>query len=510
MPTTEGVTRIDGPLSNEEDSQAVMRLINPLNARLPDNVPLQILCSEDPSGLSNLKPEFHQPEPLLLSRADQVASGHLKANAYTSRQLTTTTDIQSPLNGPYSTGLIDQAGEGVNIHVTPSVPTIRERISFVDHPVNHTSESEPAVKYRRICGLQVNYSGGYDAAPNAVLDLPSTTRIDQAQTGQSASAMNHITQDANEDQNQFKSAGNAILLSSAQTSLSVFMESRGLTMKACTPAMSPLQVTDETPPAELSSIVPPNIIPPELCQHSSFHLPKHWQPPSALHRYLVSLNMMQKRRLYQTIASPDIGAAVLLERLHLSNVDIIVDPFAAIILFNLAALPAQANQLLQSASKSSWSYSRLLILFEAYPPSRSRSAVTYTNEAPLDLDELPNLFSPPAIKAFKQLRRSLVIADAAGTKDPASSVEFVFALHEVETACYIRSFGDQQMEAAINGLGRSNKAAENSVISSQTTWDDRSWLVDDEYEVRYSNFLWKYDVYFVPCRVSGSLPIFQG
>ncbi|KAG9045348.1 hypothetical protein FS837_006480 [Tulasnella sp. UAMH 9824] len=226
----------------------------------------------------------------------------------------------------------------------------------------------------------------------------------------------------------------------------------------------------------------PLSIPEEVLAHCSFHINRKVsctlsQP--TVYKYIATCDMIQKRGICHHLASEPIKV-YLVERPNLADVDLIVDAGAAIVYLTLAALPVDANDVAERVSKLSFAYSRLLLVFEAYPPSKSRTAyLSSLDDSRIpkheDLAEsaiLPYAFSPPVLKAFKHLRRSLVIAESTGEKLPSCRVDIAFALDQEESAWYARIFGDARV--------RDCQTDSNSAMSGP--WDDRSWLVEDAYE----------------------------
>ncbi|KAG8970310.1 hypothetical protein FRB90_010669, partial [Tulasnella sp. 427] len=217
----------------------------------------------------------------------------------------------------------------------------------------------------------------------------------------------------------------------------------------------------------------PPVIPEEVSTHCTFGIdrtaPRANHPP-VIYKYIASFDMIQKRGIYHHLTSDPIGI-YLVERLNVTDVDLIVDPGAAIIYVTLAALPAETSALVERISKISPAYSRILLIFEAYSPSHSRTA--RLDSEPIRKDTAaPYAFSPPILKAFKHLRRSLIIAQSTGEKLTSCRVDVAFALDEEEAALYGRMFGDARVE----------ECARDGNAAMSGPWDGRDWLSDDPYE----------------------------
>ncbi|KAG8916855.1 hypothetical protein FRC01_002835, partial [Tulasnella sp. 417] len=245
---------------------------------------------------------------------------------------------------------------------------------------------------------------------------------------------------------------------------------------------SPQQGNPPSPRSSPKHLQEPSSIPEEVLAQCSFHIDRKASrtlSQMTVYKYVATCDMIQKRGICQHLASNSIRVH-LVERPNVADVDLIVDAGAAIIYYTLAALPVEAKDITERVSRLSAAYSRLLLVFEAYPPSKSRTA--YLNglddsriPRQEDLAEgpiLPYAFSPPILKAFKHLRRSLVIAESTGEKLASCKVDIAFALDEEESAQYARIFGD----ARVNDC----QTDSNSAMSGP--WDDRSWLIDDAYE----------------------------
>lgn len=218
-------------------------------------------------------------------------------------------------------------------------------------------------------------------------------------------------------------------------------------------------------------------------------------PPATTHRYIASFDLVQKRGLAFQLLSRDVCDAELIEREALTDVDLIIDAGAAVLFFAISLLPTKANELSDRIARLSWRYTKLLLVFEAYPSSRSR---TTSFRASTEDGLTPYAFSPPVLKALKQFRRSMVIAESLGSKSPSCGTELVFALDEVEAARYTRLFADHR---AVDCSGGTDRAMGGP-------WDDRAWLVEDIYEVRLISLLGENSPQLVPhhVRVKQNLP----
>lgn len=183
---------------------------------------------------------------------------------------------------------------------------------------------------------------------------------------------------------------------------------------------------------------------------------------------MVSMDVVQKQGLLRFLPSPSCPID-LVERDTLVGVDVIMDPQTAIIFTNLLILPSECAELASKISQQSWLYSRLLVIFEAYPSSYSRSKDTCNVPSKLFA------YSQPVLKASGKLRRDVGISEGCGTKRQAYLVQYAFADTVEEAAKFTRYFGD---------LAEASSEFRGDILG------DRAWLDGDIPEVlRPSQFL---------------------
>lgn len=227
-------------------------------------------------------------------------------------------------------------------------------------------------------------------------------------------------------------------------------------------ANEPLTVSSETQP-EADRLGPSACsIPEELLDDRTLRLQEQYILPTTCHRYMVSMEFIQKRTLVRALSSRDC-AVDLVERDQLGDVQLIIDPDSAVVFMTLATLPSQVETLTVKLSQLSWQYAHILVIFEAYPSSwcfqRDRGSPR----------SAPYAFSPPVVKAVKKLRRDLSIAEAYQTKCASTVVQLAYANSIQEAAMLARVFGD---------------LAETRDATCGAIWGDRNWLDLDEQEVR--------------------------
>lgn len=275
---------------------------------------------------------------------------------------------------------------------------------------------------------------------------------------------------------------------SAKQSLHEFMKMRSKTIpQSDTVSHSPISraATEAAPPVQ------PIEIPPELVDSQTLDLSQARSWTATMHRYLCSVDFIQKRGLVRALASPQC-AVELIEREHLGGVDIILDPDTAILFAPLRALPVRCDDLTDLISKLSWRFLNLLVVFDSFPAGSHSHA-----DAPDELLTV-NPFSPPVVKAVKKLRRNVLLAEGCYDKRTDTAVRFAFPLTLQDAARAVRLYGDRAQQADVTG---------------GALWDDRRWLdLDDEDAVSarlypdsltvLSNMVYNY-VAYVMCRAAG-------
>ena len=209
----------------------------------------------------------------------------------------------------------------------------------------------------------------------------------------------------------------------------------------------------------------PRIVPEEIFDRNTLRIPSPWNAPTTLHRYMASMDVIQKQALIRSLRLRAC-AVDLVERDTLAGVDFILDSHTAILLAPLLTLPSQCEALTVRIAKQSWRYSRLLVIFEAFPASHShRPGPTDTRNA-----ATPYAYSPPILKAIKKLRRDLGIAEGGEAKRVATRVLFAFADNVDEVALFTRFFGD---------------LAEANDDTGGAIWGARDWMEDEVNEVHF-------------------------
>nr|GAT60059.1 predicted protein [Mycena chlorophos] len=217
-------------------------------------------------------------------------------------------------------------------------------------------------------------------------------------------------------------------------------------------------------PAEVVTAVPVEAIPPtnntlpdEMYDRNTVTLPSTWDPPVSQHRYLVSIDVVQKQGLVRSLRS-QMCCVELAERESMTSVDMILDPHSAVIFANLLTLPSEGRELVQRLASESWRYSRIFVVFEAYPAAHAFQSASTSRRSEL------SAYTPPVLKALRKFRRDLEIMEGAGTKSKDCVVQHGFADTVDEAAQFVRYFGN-----FVEAIDESGGAL----------WGDRSWLEGD-------------------------------
>lgn len=209
------------------------------------------------------------------------------------------------------------------------------------------------------------------------------------------------------------------------------------------------------------SIIEPQVIPPEVIDHQTFQLPSDLMLPEYIHRYMASLELVQKQGLTRLLCSPEC-AIDLIEREDLDGVDLILDPDTAVVILNISFLPTGCLELVERLSAQSWRYRHILLLLEAFTPALAFRSENDTRRLQL------SAYSPPVLKAIKKLRRDISLAEGFGNKSSSCDILIGFPSDVRETALLTRYYGD---------LAHARALDLNS--GGSILWDDRGWLDGD-------------------------------
>ena len=204
----------------------------------------------------------------------------------------------------------------------------------------------------------------------------------------------------------------------------------------------------------------PRETPMDLYDSSTIRLPESVLMPQSIHRYMASVDFIQKQALVRSLESQEF-LVTLVERDSLGGVDLILDPHSAIVFLSLFSLPWQCDKYVESVAKQSWKFRRILVVFEAYPQSCARRGDN-------TWDSGLNAYTPPILKAIKKFRRDMSVAAACGTRCQETELCHAFANSVDEGALFARLYGDR---------------AEEKDETGGAIWGDRGWLDGDFLEV---------------------------
>ncbi|KAI0652408.1 hypothetical protein C8Q79DRAFT_937519 [Trametes meyenii] len=211
----------------------------------------------------------------------------------------------------------------------------------------------------------------------------------------------------------------------------------------------------------------PHEMPQELIDSRTLLLPAQWAPPNSVHRYMASMELLQRRGLVRALSS--VCCVDLVEREYLGPTDkaahLILDCETAVLFTTVELLPTRGDILAASLTQLSWRFSRLLVVFECYPSSWSHRSGPQPSGA-----DIASAWSPPVVKAVNKLRREIGIAEGIQTKRVNSIVEYAFASTVEEAAIFSRAYGDAA--AARDGI-------------SGEVWGTREWLAYEERDGEY-------------------------
>jgi len=235
------------------------------------------------------------------------------------------------------------------------------------------------------------------------------------------------------------------------------------------------------------------INPQELHDRRTLLLPPNRTQPGPIHRYMASLDVLQKQVLVRYLHSQECLVG-LVERETLGGVDLILDPYTSVIFAPLLSLSADHKTLLARISAQTWRYTYLLVVFEAYPSSKSSRTSSRIKRRVAGDEPALYAYTPPVVKAIKKFKRDLDIAEACGTRNSRCEIWYAFADTVTEAAAYARFFGD---------------GAEERDQTEGALWGQREWLDLDMSEVCFSCKLFHRNDYHLPHRTSRVWHLFK-
>ncbi|KAH6896124.1 hypothetical protein BKA70DRAFT_1232030 [Coprinopsis sp. MPI-PUGE-AT-0042] len=231
-----------------------------------------------------------------------------------------------------------------------------------------------------------------------------------------------------------------------------------------TPAASDSIVLVEEDPLFEATVE--NIAPEEIYDRHTIRLKDGAPAPAFGHRYLASLDLLQKRALVKELGSKNC-AVDLIERQSLDGTHLILDPFTAVVFVPLLTLPSTCTDWVNTIVAQAQKYTFINIIFEAYPESCALRSKERESEI--------SAYTPPIMKAIKIFRRDIGISEAYSEHIRRCSITYAFADTVRDAARLVRLYGD---------------LAEGRDTSDGVLWDDRLWLdAEQSSEVSLEEFV---------------------
>ena len=221
--------------------------------------------------------------------------------------------------------------------------------------------------------------------------------------------------------------------------------------------------------------------PPSLIDPKTLVLPGEIALPNSAHRYLASLETIQRHALASCLNAREC-AVDLVERETLDGANLVLDPFTAVLLVPVFVLPARSDDIVKAVAGQTWKYEKLLILFEAYPEEEGRKVgliaaghAADDSEGKMRTKRLRLFaYTPPVMKAIGRFRRGVEIAMACGGGKSTTTIQYGFANTVEEAAIFVRYYGGIVEEAL--------KEHPNDGGAVLGTWGDREWLIESNWD----------------------------
>ena len=189
-------------------------------------------------------------------------------------------------------------------------------------------------------------------------------------------------------------------------------------------------------------------------------LPATWCKPSEEHHYLGSLDVIQRLGLVEHLRSH--CGVHLVEAETLYGPHIILDSHSCTIFHSVASLAGTNAEICKSVTDLAKSFSRILIVLEAFPSSKANYSAEPCQPYIL------NVLSSTVLQAFQKFvnKIKMVISMLDEADGVFVKVEIVAARNVLEVARYVRVYGDAceaDEEHGFRGL----------------LWGSRPWLQTD-------------------------------
>jgi len=183
-----------------------------------------------------------------------------------------------------------------------------------------------------------------------------------------------------------------------------------------------------------------------------------------LHTYMALTDLIDKQIIAHSLEST--ARIKLVRRKSLGGVDLILDPSTAVVFFSLSALPTNYGQYVDNVSQDSWRFLRLLVVFKAFDPEPcSQRSQFFAFTAAAESTPHADAYIPSILQAVEKFKQGLSTAEASGTKNLETFVNYAFAATADEAALFTRLYGDQ---------------AEAGDETSGAVWCNRAWLEDQK------------------------------
>ncbi|KAF8902231.1 hypothetical protein CPB84DRAFT_875157 [Gymnopilus junonius] len=152
---------------------------------------------------------------------------------------------------------------------------------------------------------------------------------------------------------------------------------------------------------------------------------------------MASLDLIQKHALVRALGSEE-SAVELVERYTIGGVDLILDPYCAVVFLSLFTLPARCEAYVDRVSKQSWIYNHLLIVFEAYPEQLSKRANTNRvggSASGSSSSSSLYTYTPPIVKAIKISEEISILPRPVGRKGLRRKCNMLLQTMSVRLRC---------------------------------------------------------------------------
>ena len=252
-------------------------------------------------------------------------------------------------------------------------------------------------------------------------------------------------------------------------------------LRSSSPIFAPPEVETNMDVEDVTTKPQIQTTPSELIDPKTLVLPAEIALPNTVHRYLASLEIIQRHALVSCLHAREC-AVDLVERETLGGAHLVLDPFTAVLLVPVFVLPARSDDFVKALAEQTWKYEKLLILFEAYPEEEGRKVgLIAAGRAAQDGDGKMrpkrlrlHAYTPPVMKAIGRFRRGVEIAMACGSGRSTTTIRYAFANTVEEAAIFVRYHGNLVEETL--------KERPNDGNAMLGTWGEREWLIESNWD----------------------------